>query len=87
MVTSRIPSGHAIASFCERPLQHDSVVVPDWLNAAKGTESCERVVRLIELLRDAELGSEKAVRERWHILPQGKRQSKVAEEQYTDVKR
>jgi hypothetical protein len=85
MVTTRIPSGHAIASFRQLALQHDGAVVPDWLNAAKGTESCERVVRLIELLREVEIGYEKVVRERWHMLTPGKRPSKVAQKQLEDL--
>jgi hypothetical protein len=85
LVTSRIPSDHIIASFRQLELQHDSAVVPDWLNAAKGTESCERVVRLIELLREAEFGYEKLIRERWHMLQPGKPRSKVAREQLADL--
>jgi hypothetical protein len=56
---------HRVAGFIEWYPLRDSAVVPDWLNAARGSESYARVVRLIEEIRQVETGFDRAWREGW----------------------
>jgi hypothetical protein len=57
---------HRITGFIEWDRLRDRAVVPDWLNAAKGSESYARVVRLIDELRQVETGMDRAVSEGWY---------------------
>jgi len=57
---------HRITGFLEWDRLRDRAVVPDWLNAAKGSESYARVVRLIDELGQVESGMDRAVSEGWY---------------------
>jgi hypothetical protein len=72
MVTQQSDDRHYIAGFAEWERQRDSAVVPDWLNAARGTDSYARVTKLIDEILQVESGMDRAFRENWYIDPQSK---------------
>jgi hypothetical protein len=87
MVTRPAFDLHHVARFIEWDRQRDSAVVPDWLNAAKGTESYARVARLIDEIRQVETGLDRGVQEGWYISFAGKPQSRAVIDQIGDLNR
>jgi hypothetical protein len=83
MVTERSEDLHVIAGFAEWEWLRDSAVVPDWLNAARGTDSYARVTKLLDEIRQVESGMDRAVREGWYISPPSK--PKAVVDQITEL--
>jgi hypothetical protein len=72
MVTKRRQDLHIIAGLAEWERQKDSAVVPDWLNAARGTDSYAQVTKLIDEILQVESGMDRALRENWYVSPPSK---------------
>src|SRR5271155_3623118 len=88
MVTNRFWDSGSVKGFGEwGGWQKDGAVIPDWLNAAKDTESYARVVELIDGIRQVEIGSEKILRERWHVSGPSRPYSKAAIDQWDELRR
>ena len=63
----------------------DSAVVPDWMNAARGSKSYMRVAKLIHEIEELEIAMVRAVREKWYLNSKqefAKRMPKQIEEVY-----
>jgi hypothetical protein len=86
MITKPTFDLHRVGSI-EWDRHRDSAVVPDWLNAAKGTESYARVTRLIDEIRQVETGLDKAVKEGWYYSSAGKPESGAVIDQIGDLNR
>jgi hypothetical protein len=54
MVTKSVLERHVSSGFCQYESQRDSKVVPEWLNAALGTASYDRVIKLLDEIRQFE---------------------------------
>ena len=54
MVTTSIPNLHVTSGFRQYPGELDSAVVPEWLNAASGTASYARVIKLLDEMGQVE---------------------------------
>ena len=67
MITRPIKDGHLVAGFNHLQWRGDQDVVPDWLNAAIGTESYARVEALMEDILSVVATMETYVREGWFV--------------------
>jgi len=68
MVTKRQSNDHFLDGFWQYEWEKDSAVVPDWMNAAKGSGSYARVAKLIDEICQVEAGMDRSVRENWYNL-------------------
>lgn len=87
MVTHSISDGHAISGLITWKGQPDYSVIPEWLNAASGSESCARVMNLIDEIRQVESGTVKAMREGWYVSTTSRPQPKAIRDELSELDR
>lgn len=87
MVTNRHINDHFFTQFGQPEWQKDSTVVPDWMNAARGSESYARVAKLIDEIRQVEIGMNRAMQENWYVSTASQKQPKAVIDQLNELER
>jgi hypothetical protein len=85
MITRPIKDGHMVAGLNQLKWHGDRDVVPDWLNAAIGTESYARVEALMEDILSVEATMETHFREGWFINHPSRPRSVSAERKLEEL--
>lgn len=86
MVTQNL-AGHLLPGLMECEGHRDYSIVPEWLNAALGTESCARVTKLIDEICEVERRLDKAVRAGWYVSTSSRLQRKAVRDELQELGR
>lgn len=87
MVTSSMSEGHLIPGLANWEGHQDYSIVPEWLNAASGTDSYVRVMNLIDEIHQVESGFEQAARAGWYVSTTSRPRTKAVENALRDLNR